>query len=362
MTAAPRLGQDQLKILLVDDNIFIRNLISHCLGHMGFSGLRGFSNGIQAIEFIKPAVEDEDSQLAKEVGQADLIISDLIMPQLNGIQLLHWVRTNKDSPNRFMPFIMISGAADQKNVHEARDAGANEFVAKPFTIGSVFSRIQAVIDRPRQFVATRKYFGPDRRRVKIEIPENGPKDRRRPGEDHATVVYSADKVERKTKGSDTYLFKLPNILKQKMGLHNSNKPFEMPTEILAEAEDTLEREAEGFLDWAKTFLDDLSDKVAQAQKDAANRAGHLAEVNRIAHELRGQGGTFGYPLITLIAKSLYETTEYPCREDDANLKICVAHIDTLRAVIREKIEGDGGAIGRQLLSSLNQAIAKYSSK
>lgn len=359
MSDAPRLGQDQIKVLLVDDNTFIRNLISNCLGHMGFRGMRGFSDGIKAIEFIK-IPEDGDSQIVAESGQADLIISDLVMPQLSGLQLLNWVRSNKDSPNRFMPFIMISGAADQHNVHEARDAGANEFVAKPFTIGSVFSRIQAVIDRPRQFVATRNYFGPDRRRVKVEIPKDGPKDRRRPGEDHATIVYSAGEVKRRTDSSDTYLFKLPNVLKQKMGLENARTPFEMPTEILAEAEEKLEREAEGFLDWAKTFLDDLSDKVNKARSDLSRRAEHLAEVNRIAHELRGQGGTFGYPLITLFAKSLYETTEYPCREDDANLEICRAHIDTLRAVIREKIEGDGGAIGRQLLSSLNQAIAKYS--
>jgi DNA-binding response OmpR family regulator len=292
--------------------------------------------------------------------RADLIISDLVMPQLNGLQLLQWIRTDKDSPNRFMPFIMISGAADEKNVHLARDGGANEFVAKPFTIGSIFSRIQAVIDRPRQFVATRNYFGPDRRRVRMEIPEDGPKERRRPGEDHATIVYSATEIKRQPKESDTYLFKLPNLLKQKMGVLHARMPFEMPTEILAEAEEKLERESQGFLDWAKTFLDDLSEKVTKARADVANRASHLADVNRIAHELRGQGGTFGYPLITLFAKSLYETTEYPCREDDANLEICRAHIDTLRAVIREKIEGDGGAIGRQLLTSLHQAIAKHS--
>ena len=94
-------------------------------------------------------------------------------------------------------------------------------------------------------------------------------------------------------------------------------------------------------------------------KIKANRSDHLAEVNRIAHELRGQGGTFGYPLLTLFAKSLYETTAYPCREDDANLEICRAHLDTLRAVIREKIEGDGG-VGRQLMMVLNQAIQKFS--
>lgn len=359
MSSAPKLGQEQLKILLIDDNIFIRNLISNCLGIMGFRGMRGFSSGIQAIEYVK-LPDESDSQLVAETGQVDMIICDLIMPELNGMQLLQWIRTNKDSPNRFTPFIMISGAVDQDKVHAARDAGANEFIAKPFTIGSIFTRIQAVIDRPRQFVATRTYFGPDRRRVKIEIPDDGPKDRRRPDEKHANIVYSADKVQRQAKGSDTYLFKLPNVLKQKMGLLHAREPFVMPEDILTEAEEKLEREAEGFLDWAKTYLDELSNRVSQAKDDVPNRATHLAEVNRIAHELRGQGGTFGYPLITLFGKSLYETTEYPCREDDANIQICIAHIDTIRAVIREKIEGDGGAIGRELLKSLNMAIAKYS--
>ncbi|MEQ8736138.1 MAG: response regulator [Rhodospirillaceae bacterium] len=360
MVDAPRLGQDQIKILLVDDNVFIRNLISQCLSMMGFRGIRGCSSGLEAIEQIKAASSPEKGSTQQSGGPFDLIVSDLIMPQLSGLQLLQWIRTNKDSPNRFMPFIMISGAADQQNVHAARDGGSSEFVAKPFSIGSVFSRIQAVIDRPRQFVATRNYFGPDRRRVKIKIPENGPKDRRRPNENHATIVYSAKEVKRKKDATDTYFFKLPNILKQKMGLENARVPFEMPTDVLAEAEETLEREAEGFLDWAKSYLDELSENVSKAKTEVANRQSHLAEVNRIAHELRGQGGTFGYPLITLFGKSLYETTQYPCREDDANLEICRAHIDTLRAVIREKIEGDGGAIGRQLLTSLNQAITKHS--
>ena len=132
-------------------------------------------------------------------------------------------------------------------------------------------------------------------------------------------------MKRQKDSSDVYLFKLPNLLKQKMGLENAKVPFEMPDEIVAEAEEALEREAEGFLDWAKQYLDELSEKVSKAFEDKANRTEHLAEVNRIAHELRGQGGTFGYPLITLFAKSLYETTAYPCREDDNNLEICRAH-------------------------------------
>ncbi len=355
MSGAPRLGQENLNILLVDDNIFIRNCVNQSLQHIGFRGMRGCSNGIDAIEYLRPPDKSSPQNII-----FDLVICDLVMPQLNGLQLLQWVRTNKDSPNRFLPFIMISGAADEENVHSARDTGANEFIAKPFSIGSIMARLQAVIDRPRQFVATHTYFGPSRRRVYKDLPKDVAKERRRAGESHATVVYSATDVKRQPEGSDVYLFKLPNLLKQKMGLENMKVPFEMPDEVLAEAEETLEREAEGFLDWAKQYLDELSEKISQAFEDQAHRAEHLAEVNRIAHELRGQGGTFGYPLITLFAKSLYETTAYPCREDDANLEICRAHLDTLRAVIREKIEGDGGAVGRQLMMALNQAIQKFS--
>ena len=227
MSGAPRLGQEQLNILLVDDNIFIRNCINQCLQHMGFRGMRGCSNGIDAIEYLRPPEKKPGSNTAQPII-FDLVICDLVMPQLNGLQLLQWVRTNKDSPNRFLPFIMISGAADGEQVHAARDTGANEFIAKPFSIGSIMTRLQAVIDRPRQYVATRNFFGPSRRRVYKDLP----KDRRRAGEGHATVVYSATDVKRQPEGSDVYLFKLPNLLKQKMGLENMKTPFELPDVIL----------------------------------------------------------------------------------------------------------------------------------
>ena len=97
-------------------------------------------------------------------------------------------------------------------------AEANEFVAKPFSIGSILSRLQSVIDRPRQFAATNSYFGPCRRRISKDLPSDVPKDRRRVGESHANIVYSATDIKRQPEGSDVYLFKFPNFLKQKMGL------------------------------------------------------------------------------------------------------------------------------------------------
>jgi two-component system chemotaxis response regulator CheY len=50
-------------------------------------------------------------------------------------------------------------------VIEARDAGVNEFVVKPISVKSLYSRIDSLIHRLRDFVKTGKYFGPDRRRT-----------------------------------------------------------------------------------------------------------------------------------------------------------------------------------------------------
>ncbi len=59
---------------------------------------------------------------------------------------------------------MLTGHAARARVEEARDAGVTEFVVKPVTARAVLDRINAVILRPRHFVRTSEYFGPDRRR------------------------------------------------------------------------------------------------------------------------------------------------------------------------------------------------------
>jgi hypothetical protein len=130
---------------------------------------------------------------------------------------------------------------------------------------------------------------------------------------------------------------------------------EMPTALLDNAEEQLQRNALDFTEWAMTYLGDLSGLCGRAQEDAAVRPRLMGEINILAHELRGQGGTFGYPLITTFAKSLYESTGNSCRLDDNAMEIIKAHIDSMRAVIRDKIAGDGGDIGIALLSGLTQA-------
>ncbi len=342
-------------MLLVEDNLYIRDILAQALRSLGVRKIALARNGEEAVAVLR-----RRGALAAHNGimGVDLIISDMVMRPVNGLMLLKWVRQRKESPNRFMPFIMLSGAADREFVEAARDLGADEFLAKPFSVASVYERMRWVIDHPRPVICTRGYFGPDRRRHRGTAPAGTP-ERRREGEDHATIVYSGDTIVRPRKAGDVWLFKLPNLLRQKMGLTDGDPDFMLPKGLLDEAESTLQRHAADFHDWAGAYLKRLSDWVDSARTVPAMRHRDFESINLTAHELRGEGGTFGYPLITLFGKSLYEATGPGCRQDDAALEVVKAHIDAMRAVIRDRVAGDGGETGRELYATLQAAIARW---
>ncbi|NVK17524.1 MAG: response regulator [Methylocystaceae bacterium] len=338
---------ERLSVMLVEDNAFVRDTLSNLLRSFEIRKLVTCENGVQAIDFLKTAGGPNNP------GGVDLIISDLIMSPANGLLLLRWVRAAKESPNRFMPFIMMSGAADNDYVNAARDMGVSEFLAKPFSVDSVYKRLMELIDYPRQFVTTHNYHGPDRRRRKEPAP-NGV-ERREATDDDITIVYSGEKKQAK-KDSGVWYFRLPNRLKEKVGGMGMKGGGSLPQDLLEQAEAELDRSSASFTDWALEYLSQLSNLCTEALLAPGARGDHFHKINLLAHELRGQGGTFGYPLISVFGKMLYECTMEGCKETDASVEVVKAHIDAMRAVLREKIMGDGGVIGRELLQGLQQAV------
>ena len=94
----------------------------------------------------------------------DIVMTDLAMEPLDGIDFVRLLRNSSDSPNQMIPVIMVTGHLTMRRIQEARDAGVNEFVAKPITARNVLERLQQIVDNPRPFVRTDDFFGPDRRR------------------------------------------------------------------------------------------------------------------------------------------------------------------------------------------------------
>jgi CheY-like chemotaxis protein len=339
----------RLGVFLVEDNRYVRQTVEDLLRHLQFGRIATAANGEEAIGYMKTLGG------ASSIIAPDIIISDLVMSPINGLLFLRWTRTAKESANRMVPFIMLSGAADAAYVNSGRDLGATEFLAKPFSAETVYKHLIKVIEAPRQFVTTTKYFGPDRRRQSQGATGD---ERREKDEADITVVYSPDKVVKPKHDSDVWYFRLPNRLKEKAGGSGFKGAAEIPSDLLEQAEQQLERSALDFTSWALEYLSKLSDLCTKAiLADAqAGRGQHFQEINLLALELRGQGGTFGYPLISTFGKMLYDATCEGCREDDNAVDIVQAHIDAMRAVIREKVAGDGGKIGRALLASLKKAI------
>ena len=337
-----------LCILLVDDNAFIRNVLEGLLRQFRVGRVITASDGEEAIDCLKTSVD---------TIAIDLVLADLIMSPINGLLLLRWARGAQESPSRFIPFVMVSGAADQENVTAARDQGVTEFLAKPFSAASVYRRLLEVIDRPRQFVATTAYFGPDRRRRDIGVRGD---DRRHTREQDITIVHSSGEVAQAGSSNAVWYFRLPNNLRTKVAgsMVGRGTVGEIPTALLERADEELQRAAFDFTEWARQYLSDLQNLCDEALKLPAGRRKKFESINLLAHELRGQGGTFGYPLITTFAKMLYTATGEGCREDDNAIEIVKAHIDSMRAVLRDKVAGDGGEAGRALTAGLRAAIER----
>lgn len=341
---------ERLNVFLVEDNGYVRLMLEDMLRQFRCGRVSSAADGQQAIECLRTV---RDTLATTGVGTPDLIVSDLVMQPIDGLLLLRWVRSGKDSPNRFLPFIMLSGAADRDYVNAARDLGANEFLAKPFSAKSVYEHLLQAIDHPRQFVATRAYFGPDRRR-KSGSADGA--DRRKATEEDVTVVYSADSVKKPKSAKGVWYFRPPNALKDKVAGLGATGGGTIPLALLEEAEASLGRAALDFAHWALDYLNKLAKLCQQALDDPVRASTCFREINLLAHELRGQGGTFGYPLISVFGKMLYDVTFGKCRDDAAAVEVVKAHVDAMRAVLREKIAGDGGQVGRQLTKSLELAV------
>ena len=96
----------------------------------------------------------------------DMVIADWMMKPMDGISLTRRIRNDHASPNQFVPVILMTGFSERRRVVQARDAGVTEFLVKPFNARDLYRRVAQIIERPRQFVRSEDFFGPDRRRKK----------------------------------------------------------------------------------------------------------------------------------------------------------------------------------------------------
>ena len=172
---------DRLNVLVLDDNRNMRALIESILFALGVRKLHEAHDVKQAFRDL-------------QYFHADIVITDWHMEPLNGLDFVHMVRSDENSPNPYVPIIMLTGHTELHRVCEARDAGVNEFLAKPISAKALYSRLASIIEYPRPFIRTKSYFGPCRRRRNMG-PPRGMTERRadelaKPGDKYSRGSYA----------------------------------------------------------------------------------------------------------------------------------------------------------------------------
>ena len=165
-------------------------------------------------------------------------------------------------------------------------------------------------------------------------------------------------------GVKVRFYRSKNRLKEKtagLGL-DANAVIDFDEDLMSAAEEALNEMAEDYPDWVMSVIDELFEVHRRCVDDEVNRKGYFERINSIAHDMKGQGGTFGYQLITDFAEGLYKFTSKGSGLSDSHVEIIKAHIDAMRVVIRERVEGDGGDIGSELKKGLQDSVEKYSMK
>ena len=119
-------------ILVVDDMVQIRNILQFSLHKEGYDVILA-DNGADALK----QVSDDDSLFSKTI---DLIILDIMMPRMDGYEVLKKLRSSDSTKD--IPVIFLTAKAQKKDVAKGIEAGANDYLVKPFKLADLFKKIK----------------------------------------------------------------------------------------------------------------------------------------------------------------------------------------------------------------------------
>ncbi len=131
-------------------------------------------------------------------------------------------------------------------------------------------------------------------------------------------------------------------------------------DAVKQAEAAVAALAENYTVWVRDDLTKARKALEEARETAPDNAKAVRDIFDVCHNVKGQGGTFGYDLMTMIGASLCDFTR-DCESADADkLKIVEVHLSALDFVVDRKFKGDGGEAGRELLAKLEAYVANAS--
>ena len=123
---------DFAKILIVDDN---PKYLSEALPMFGYT-VEVVTNGVDALKVLK-----------KDNNNINLVLLDVMMPQMDGWETLKAIRSNPDT--KYLPVIMITAVSEEHKIVSGLKYGADDYIVKPFVLPNLLARIEAILRRSK---------------------------------------------------------------------------------------------------------------------------------------------------------------------------------------------------------------------
>ncbi len=332
-----------LEIAILDYDINAAQLTRKALSTIGITHTYLFRNSEAAVAHLQQKPVDI------------LILAYESRPE-NGIQIVRYLRSS-GSPARTLPILFTTTVDTPECLENARDAGINEFIVKPFNIRVLLERLTAMLDQPRDFIVTHTYAGPDRRRSKIAQPPGGVERRGVGGPEMQPVPIYKEML------GEVFLDSRPRIVRADFGLKQKMESAMMRMagmeNLLPQSEAT--RMEGDFLQWMLTDLDAIRRSIKLLESNPSNLRVCIETICKATINLRSRALPSGYTLAARVAIALHDFCQKYFNINNQNHFIVIAkHVETLQAIFTHRLTGEDNPIARELVNELHVLAQKYS--
>ena len=156
------------------------------------------------------------------------------------------------------------------------------------------------------------------------------------------------------RNGDAEIIEVPNSLRNKVRKSDGGDA----SELFAAADQAIAEQARHFIDNVSEDHAGLCEALETGMGDPAQRQNALKRIYGVAHNMKGQGKSFGYDMISKIGASLCEfLNDGRSDTDDRAMQVVKAHIDAVGVVVDYRLESDGGPLGRKLVARLQALVA-----
>lgn len=134
LKGSSQMGQEEPKVLVVDDNQDVRDLVVHILNADGFH--------------VYAAIDGENALSILNSNPVDLVLLDVMMPGISGLEVLREIRTGSNKKLRDIPVMMITAKSSTDDIDQALALGANSYVVKPFRGTTIREKVRTILELP----------------------------------------------------------------------------------------------------------------------------------------------------------------------------------------------------------------------